>query len=663
MNSSPQWMTALKAAAQRGLRALYKEPPLTAVEWADKHFYLSSESSYQEGKWVTAPAQRVILNCMGNDRIRVVNLVKSARVGYTKMLMANVGYKVQHKRRNVLSFCPTDPDAQELMERHVDTMLRDVPVLKALSPWLGRKHKHNKITSKRFDNAKMLWCLGGKAARNYREKSADEVIYDELSRFDADVEGEGAPTFIGDKRLEGATFPKSIRGSTPGLAGFCQIEKAGLESPHFLRCHLPCPHCGQMQALKWGGKDSPFGIKFERGPSGEPSKAWYLCEHHGCVIEYHESVIAMQQCRWVCDRTGINTVDGLEWYDKKGQPAETPRTVTLHIWTAYSQNTTWLDMCQEFNKVGSDREKLVSFVNTTLGEVWEEDQGERVDWEVLHARREVYPQVPNRAVVLTAGVDTQDDRYEIYVWAFGAGEEKWLVYRSILTGDPASKVLRRKVAKELRRQFVRGDGVVMGLERVCWDAGGHYSDEVHEESRRLGVHWVIPIFGASTYGKPIANFPTRRHKKHRTYMTEVGTDNAKELIYSRLKIQPSGDEPVPGCMHFPADDAICDESVLQQLTTERKKPVIVKGQRVLRWDSGNRRNEALDCLVYALTALRISQQRYGLDLDALNRELPNDLQTHDDSDPEEIPPPRRRKQKTEPAPAGDWIKIGDGPWL
>lgn len=194
-------MRALADAVRRGLNALYKEPPLTAVEWADTHFYLSSESSYQQGRWVTAAFQVAILNAMGNDLIRVFNLHKSARVGYTKMLMANIGYKIQHKKRNVLSYCPTDPDADELMKRHVDTMIRDVPVLLALAPWFGRKHSDNTQDAKRFDNQKMLWCLGGKAARNYREKSPDEVIYDELSKFDHDIEGEGSPPLWGTSAL------------------------------------------------------------------------------------------------------------------------------------------------------------------------------------------------------------------------------------------------------------------------------------------------------------------------------------------------------------------------------------------------------------------------------------------------------------------------------
>lgn len=608
------WLINLQKAVKKGLRALYKEAPLTAVEWADEHFYLSSESSYQEGKWETAPFQVAILNSMGNDLIRVINLIKSARVGYTKMLMANVGYKIQHKRRNVLTFCPTDPDAEELMKRHVETMVRDVPTLLELAPWNGKKHRDSSLSAKRFQNAKMLWCLGGKASRNYREKSPDEVIYDELSKFEANVEGEGAPTFLGDKRLEGATFPKSIRGSTPKVKGTCQIEKAGEESPYFLRYHIPCPHCRKEQHLKWGGKDCDFGIKWERNTHGEIDKAWYTCEHSKCVVWYHEMVEAARKGRWICEKSGIWTRDGIDWYDPADKLRATPRTVTFHIWTAYSTFTTWLDMVTEFDKVGDNRENLIAFVNTTLGETWEDDQGEKVDWEQLYMRREVFPQVPARALTLMASIDTQDDRYEGRVWAFGLGEEAWLVDKWVLMGDPASEELRRQVGLKIHQQYTRADGSKMRVERWCWDAGGHYMDEVCAESRKHGDMWVIPIRGAPVAGKPIANWPSKRNAK-KVFLTEVGTENAKELIYSRLKIQPntSGD-PVPGCIHLPANDDICDEAELKQLTAEVKELKIVKGKRIYRWTAKGRRNEALDCFVYAIAALRISQQRFGLDL-------------------------------------------------
>ncbi|WP_172944794.1 phage terminase large subunit family protein, partial [Escherichia coli] len=117
--------------------------------------------------------------------------------------------------------------------------------LLVLAPWYGKKHRDNTLTMKRFTNGRGFWCLGGKAAKNYREKSVDVAGYDELAAFDEDIEQEGSPTFLGDKRIEGSVWPKSIRGSTPKVRGTCQIERAASESPHFMRFHVACPHCGE----------------------------------------------------------------------------------------------------------------------------------------------------------------------------------------------------------------------------------------------------------------------------------------------------------------------------------------------------------------------------------------------------------------------------------
>ncbi|PTQ70362.1 phage terminase large subunit family protein [Pseudomonas sp. GV071] len=665
MSTLQPWTTELSKAVALGLQGMYKSPPMTAVEWAEDEedgFYMSAESSYNEGKWKTAPFQIAILNAMGNDLIRVVNFVKSARIGYTKMLMANVGYKIQHKRRNVLMWSPTDPDAEAISKSHVNGLIRDVPSLFALAPWYGRKHSHNTLDTKVFANRRTLWTLGGKAARNYREKSADEVIYDELSKFDADIEGEGSPTFLGDQRLRGAVYPKSTRGSTPGTEGSCQVTKAADESPRRMRYHIPCPHCHHEQVLKWGGKDCAHGLKWLSNELNEATAAWYACEseHCGATFEHHEMVKASQQGRWICEVTGIWTRDAMTWFGPDDQPIKTPRSVSFYCWAIYSTWTGWLELVDEWLKVKGDREKLKTFTNTILGEVWIEDQSERMEWETLYGRREIYPHtdyVPECVLGIFVGIDTQDDRYEIRHWGFGVGEEAWLLRTSILTGDPASGELRRKVGLELNREFKRPDGTPMRVVRACWDAGGHYSDEVAEESIKHGVRWVVPVFGASTYGKPIANFPRRR--KNKIYKTEVGTDNAKELIYGRLNIVvPQPWVSTPGCIHFPLIDW-CDEDELKQITAERKKPVMVKGKREMRWDAAGRRNEALDCLVYALAALRISQTRFGFDLDALERQR----LAATDKQPQAKTPPVKPEEAAA-AVTSDWLQTeGNGPWL
>src|SRR5690606_32645780 len=143
-----------------------------------------------------------------------------------RMLLAAAAYQIEHTSRHLLLLLPTDSAAQGFMKAHAETMIRDVPAVRARAPWYGDKHRDNTLDTKRFSHSKQLWCLGGAAAKNYREKSVDTIIYDELAAFDSDVEKEGSPTFLGDKRIEGSTFPKSIRGSTPKTKGECQIEAA-----------------------------------------------------------------------------------------------------------------------------------------------------------------------------------------------------------------------------------------------------------------------------------------------------------------------------------------------------------------------------------------------------------------------------------------------------
>jgi phage terminase large subunit GpA-like protein len=660
MSISAAQISNLKAAVSAGLRSFYRPPVLTCSQYADQHFYMSSESSYTEGKWESLPFQVGILNAMGNDQIQTLNLKKSARVGYTKMLMANAAFKIEHKKRNVLIYQPRDGAAKTFMKKHVETAIRDIPVWKKLAPWIGRKHKDSTLEDKIFTNGKTLLVRGGTAAANYREHSVDDVIYDELSGFDESIEHEGNATSLGDTRVELSMFPKSIRGSTPKVLGTCQIEKACNESPHLFRFNLPCPHCGELQHLKWGGATEQFGIKWV---GSNPASAYYVCEHCACCIENNQ-LDDMEQhpnALWVCDNTGITTKDFLDFFDAEGNDIITPANISIHIWSAYNTLNSWAKLVTEFYKAKGDKEKLQTFVNTKLGQPWDNDNGERIEWEDLGRRREMYPngKMPDWVVYVTAGVDTQDDRYEGRVWGWGAGKECALIDRFILYGDPASQVLLDKVAQRLNQSYPRNDGIVLSIGTTCWDSGGHYSDTVYSMSKKLGLFRVVPIKGANMYGKPIANFPRKRSNKG-VYLTEVGTDNAKELIMAMMRTQPSVDTRTPGAIHLPLNDNICDDTELQQLTSERKLPTRRDGRIVYRWEAGGRRNEALDCFVYALAALYIAIDRFGINLDSLSKVITTD--TQNEASTETSPQPKKPKKSQ----ANNWLNGGSvksGGWL
>ncbi|STI85437.1 terminase large subunit (Gp2) [Escherichia coli] len=106
MNISEQQLNNMMAAVSVALQPLVRVVPMTAVEWADQNYYLPKESSYGEGEWKTLPFQIAIMNCMGNDQVRTVNLIKSARVGYTRCCWGWSGILLSINPETVCFFSP-----------------------------------------------------------------------------------------------------------------------------------------------------------------------------------------------------------------------------------------------------------------------------------------------------------------------------------------------------------------------------------------------------------------------------------------------------------------------------------------------------------------------------------------------------------------------------
>lgn len=621
----------VKQATDNGLRACWRPPPLTAVEWANENFYLSAESSYLEGRWETLPFQVAILNSFGNDEVRVVNFMKSARVGYSQMLKAAIAYMLEHKNRNQLLLQPTDSAAAGFMKAHIETMIRDVPCVKTLAPWYGRKHRDNTLDTKRFSNKRQLWCLGGTAAKNYREKSVDTVIYDELAAFPHDVEREGSPTFLGDKRLEGSVFGKSIRGSTPKNKHECQIERACNESGITFRFELPCPHCDHYQYLKWGSPDSEFGMKWQ---GSDAASIAYLCESCGCLGTYAEWMPMQPKGIWRDRLANIQTVDGYHFQDLEGRSIDTPETISFHIWTAYSPFTEWKRMLQDWFKAKDDIGKLKSFVNTTLGEVWE-DAGERLESHEIYRRREVYPaEVPQGGLVLVAAVDVQDDRLEVLVQAFGIGHECWSIDYQIMFGDLAKSDIWQELDQYLQSEFTHESGVIMRIACTAVDSGGHFTQQVYDFVRHKRSRRIFAIKGKAGQGRPLVSRPTTSNKGKIPLYT-VGVDTAKEMVVSCLQILETGS----GYYHFPLNNKF-DEEFFKQLTAEERRIKYIQGRPVPEWHSLRKRNEAFDLSVYCLAARDILNPKYSalVDLYKVEKTEPETVK----NEPEKTKQPRKK---------------------
>ncbi|HHP7603178.1 terminase gpA endonuclease subunit [Escherichia coli] len=133
--------------------------------------------------------------------------------------------------------------------------------------------------------------------------------------------------------------------------------------------------------------------------------------------------------------------------------------------------------------------------------------------------------VPDRVAYLTAGIDSQLDRYEMRVWGWGPGEESWLIDRQIIMGRHDDEQTLLRVDEAINKTYTRRNGAEMSISRICWDIGGIDPTIVYERSKKHGLFRVIPIKGASVYGKPVASMPRKRNKNG-VYLTEIGTDIA-----------------------------------------------------------------------------------------------------------------------------------------
>jgi len=610
--------TQINRSLALGLRTLEKPLPLRLSEWAELHFYLSPESSYIQGQWESLPYQVGIMDCISNDDIRSVTMMKSARVGFSKMIVAAIGYFAEHKQRNQVVFLPVDQDAGDFTKDEIDPMLRDCVSVQRVFPYYATKSKFNTLAKKVFIGS-TLDIRGGKAGKNYRRMSKDVVYYDELSGFDHDIQNEGDPITLGDKRIEGATFPKSVRGSTPKLKGppeegGCLIEAEYDRADERFRFHVKCPHCGHEQSLRWGGKDEPLGFKWV---GDDPATVRYLCANTkqcGALFTYEDYLDIRDAGRWISESEVWIDPEGA-FRSKKNKLVDAPAHIAFHLWTGAAGLVPWHQLVREFIAASKDRSKLKTFINTTLGETWEEDEGERPDDEQLHTRREHYAApVPEGGLVLVAGVDTQDDRFEIQIDAYGVGEERWSVDYIRLFGDPGRQTIWNKLAEILNKTYIREDGTLLGLSLSCQDKGGHYTDEVNKFSKRIGVRKLIPIHGLRYRNRPVAMMPRKRDKSG-VYGTGVGTDTAKALLYQRYKIT----DPGPGYVHWPVtgprpDSDPFDRDYFKQVTAEEQVRRYRGGVAEWVWDAKKRRNEATDCSVYSLAAIRILQQHFGVDL-------------------------------------------------
>lgn len=567
----------------RCVLVLIPPPKMTLSEWADENRMLSPEASAEPGRWRTskAPYQREIMDAIGDHRYHKIIIMSAAQIGKTDAFILNtLGYYMDYSPAPIMVMQPTLDMGQTFSKDRLAPMLRDTPKLTDKVDTKSR-YAGNTIMKKNFPGGHVT-IVGANSASSLASRPIKVLLVDEVDRYPASAGTEGDPLSLAQKRQTTFWDYKTVMVSTPVIKGQSRIEK---EFEHSTKeeWNVPCPECGHYQPLVWEGvvfdKDNPRG-----------------------------------EVRYRCERCGVLSTER-QWKDQSINGKFVPENPDaeargFHLNTLASTFCGWNEIVQKFiiAKEQLDQgnpEGMKVWVNTELGEPWEE-QGEHVDETELFNRREIYDaEVPEDVLVLTAGVDVQDDRFEVEVVGWGVGKENWGIRYQKIFGDMLKDQVWEDLDNFLLSTFHKKDGTALRIIAVCIDSGGHHTDQVYRFTKKRFERRVFAIKGKGGAEVPYIRNPTTSNRV-KTPLFIIGVDAGKSMLYQRLKVESKG----PNYCHFPSnEEAGYTETYFKGLTSEKMVVRFRKGRSVVVWevkDSAHKRNEPLDLRNYATAALEIT---------------------------------------------------------
>lgn len=584
------------------LGAMRPRSPITLSEWADDYRMLSSESSAEHGQWVTAnaPYEKEIMDAISDPSVPRVVVQKAAQLGITDAAILNpIGFHISEDPCPILVVQPTIEMAEAFSTDRLAPMLRDTPRLRGKVADPRARDSQNTLRRKAFPGGFVV-IGGANSAASLSGRPVRVVLLDDVDRYPPSAGTEGNPLQLAIARTSAFWNRKVVIVSSPGIAGVSHIEgEMARTTCEFW--YLPCPACGTYQILEWDR------VRFD--------DLTHRCLH--CTQHAEKIFWVAGEGQWRAHRPT----------DEHGQPV---RARGFYIGGLVNPWVEWDILRDEFvravaaNEEG-DVELLKAFRNTRLG-LLHQDEGNKVKID-LYQRREVYAsEVPDGVLVLTAGVDVQDQSLFADVIGWGRGFENWHIDYITIPGDPHTAEPWDALDDALyNRVFMTSDGRKMRVRRICVDAG-FASDFVYAYTKPRQPR-CIAIKGMGGLGKPVISALTFS-KSNRCLIANLGVDTLKEEIMNRLNVTTVG----AGYCHFPRSTQFdraqrayepingYDVPYFEGLHAEQRITKSKFGFKTYVWIKRlSQRNESWDCFVYARAAVALPHS--GIRLATMSRDV------------------------------------------
>ena len=562
----------------------------TVSEWADANRVLVSESSAEPGAWRTdrAPYQREIMDAFTQPGVWQIVIMASAQVGKSEIELNMMGCAIDNDPGPMLYIQPTDKVAEDYSKRRIAPMINACPTLRQKVFKARSRDAMNTITMKTFPGGSLA-IIGANSPADLSSKPVRYIFMDETDRFPASAGTEGDPQELAERRTE--TFRhnrKIVKTSTPTIKGASKIETDYMNGTQE-EWHTECPHCHTYSYIRFA--DIHFEKEDFTNQNGDED---YTVK----VVTWRCPVCKRDIGEYECKRLPA------KWVSKNPKALDNGiRSFRLNAFM--SPWSDWKDIVWKFLKAHKDPTKLQTFYNTILGEVWEIHINSGLD-EMLYKRREHYPaEVPPGVLLLTMGMDTQDNRLEYEVVGWDRNGQSWGISRGVIPGRPDAPGVWQEVDALLDREWKSTNGIKFRILATFIDSGGHFTTTIYKQCARRASKKIWPIKGEPGEGKPECRPMKRGQGDGAKFM--LGVDAGKACIMTDAAVE----EPGPNYMHFPIDyRAGYDMEYFKGLISERLEIHRRNGKGVAVWEQFYERNEPLDCRNYARAAYRYFHWRF-----------------------------------------------------
>lgn len=574
------------------LRGLTPDPLLTVSEWADQFRYLPQESA-EPGKFKMSrtPYMEEIADRLSvGDPAQEIVFEKSSQIAGTETGNNWLGYVIDIAPSAMLYVMPTDTMMKDTSKNRIQKMIETTPSIRHKIKPARAKDAHNTIQFKEFEGG-FFKGVGANSPVGLASTAVRYVYLDEIDRYPMSVGGEGSAIDLAKTRT--ATYGarrKIFLTSTPTLAGTSAIDLA-FEKTGQRHYHVPCPFCGSLQTFKFEQ------LRYEKeNIKSADFKVEYECEHcNELIAERH--------------KTKMMSKGHGQWIPAKPEN-ENGLVYGYHLNALYSPYGwySWVDLIKDYEAAQNDIPKMITFTNTKLGIVYS-DKGDKPDWEALWLKREKYKMnTPfGEVAFLTAGVDVQGDRLEVEIVGWIKGKKSQSIDYRVLFGNTSEDAVWKQLDAVLNETWIREDNCALTISKMAIDTG-YNTQHVYNFCRRHNISRVIPVKGQATQmimvSHPKAVDVSEKGKAiGKMKIFNIGVSLIKSELYGWLKLNPATDETFPdGYCHFPE----YDETHFRSLTAEEcKMTTNKKGNPVYEWVVKYKRNERLDCRVYARAAAAV----------------------------------------------------------